>query len=73
MNVVRCNYFGGGGRGWSQIKPITFENELQTYDMIPYLSMFLFFLFFFFNVELRNKTASAEVRSRKDIDLADCN
>ena len=27
---------GEGGGGWSQIKPITFENELKTYDMIPY-------------------------------------
>ena len=26
---------GGGGGGWSQIKPITFGNELRTYDMIP--------------------------------------
>ena len=23
-------------RGWSQIKPITFGNELRTFDMIPY-------------------------------------
>ena len=28
---------GGGGGGWSQIKPITFGNELRTYDVIPYL------------------------------------
>ena len=27
--------FGGGGGSWSQIKPITFGNELRTYDMIP--------------------------------------
>ena len=27
--------FGGGGGGWSQIKPITFGNELRTYDKIP--------------------------------------
>ena len=26
---------GVGGGGWSQIKLITFGNELRTYDMIP--------------------------------------
>ena len=30
------NKFGGGGGGWSQIKQITFGNELRIYDMIPY-------------------------------------
>ena len=36
-NVVRRNYIWWRGKGWSQIKPITFGNELRTYDMKTYM------------------------------------
>ena len=36
MNVVRREIWGRGGGGGSQIKPITFGNELRTYNMIPF-------------------------------------
>ena len=36
MWFVIIKFGGRGGEGgWSQIKPITFGNELRTYDMIP--------------------------------------
>ena len=62
---------GGVGAKLNRLRLKT-NYKLMIWSLIS--PCFLFFLFlFFFNVEWRNKTASAEVRSRKDIDLADCN